>query len=153
MLLTPVNFSLYNVTKSLIHKNYRKNVKSLIFVIQLFQMFYKHHIYNMIFVILYIAKLEEKVTFLAVTNSVTEQDAIAPIEDISFAKVFGWVSISNEVIIISFLCHQKYDKRKWLALTVWFFLSKTGMETEVIKRYPVNRLPVFCFSYKSKCMH
>ena len=89
MLLTPVNFSLYNVTKSLIHKNYRKNVKSLIFVIQLFQMFYKHHIYNMIFVILYIAKLEEKVTFLAVTNSVTEQDAIAPIEDISFAKVFG----------------------------------------------------------------
>ena len=52
-------------------------------------MFYKHHIYNMIFVILYIAKLEEKVTFLAVTNSVTEQDAIAPIEDISFAKVFG----------------------------------------------------------------
>ena len=151
MLLTPANFSWYSMTKSLILKNYRKNVKSLISIVQLFQMIYKRYICKIIFVILCIAKLEEKVTFLAVTNSVTEQDAIAPIEGISFAKVFGWVSISNEVIIISF--YQNNNKCKWLTLTVWFFLSKTGMDTEVIKRYPVNRLPVFCFSYKSKCMH
>ena len=77
------------MTKSLILKNYRKNVKSLISIVQLFQMIYKRYICKIIFVILYIAKLEEKVTFLAVTNSVTEQDAIAPLEDISFAKVFG----------------------------------------------------------------
>ena len=103
-------------------------------------MFYKCNSYKRIFV-LHDKKLEEKVTILTETNSVTEPGAIAPIEKISLVKVFGWLSMNHEVNIFSYY----YVIRNMINENDWHLPYDFSCQKQGWKQKSSNDTPWTCF--------